>query len=94
MRDRINKPIREQRQAVTIVQRTRGRAPQTIWVNHLSAEPLCVVCKAAGRVSIATELDHVVALTNCGADFDKYQQVQPNGQELCNECHSKKQRLT
>jgi 5-methylcytosine-specific restriction protein A len=72
------------------IDRIRGRALQKIRANHFTIEPLCVVCKAAGRVSVATELDHVVALTNGGDDFDRRYQVQPNGSGLCVDCHARK----
>lgn len=43
--------------------------------------PLCVECKKAGRVTLATVPDHIVALTNGGEDSES------NLQSLCDECH-------
>jgi 5-methylcytosine-specific restriction protein A len=48
----------------------------------LRSHPLCEVCKAASRVSEATEVHHKVAKRNGGSDsFD-------NLQALCKPCHS------
>ncbi len=46
--------------------------------------PLCVHCVAAGRVTLATELDHVVPLFKGGADDET------NLQGLCAEHHKAK----
>ena len=70
--------------------RIRGRALQKIRAAHFAEQPLCVSCEQAGRVSIAVELDHVLALCNGGADFSPYERLQPNGASLCGECHRKK----
>lgn len=64
--------------------RIRGRALQQIRAAHFRREPLCVMCKAAGRVTLATELDHIVALTNNGTD------TADNRQGLCVPCHESK----
>ena len=49
----------------------------------LSAHPLCVCCLNVGRVTIATELDHIVALRHGGTEKANYQ-------ALCHDCHSDK----
>lgn len=61
--------------------RLRGRHLQRIRDVHLSNNPMCVKC---GRV--ATQVDHILALTNGGAD------VEANRQGLCVECHKAKTR--
>lgn len=61
--------------------RIRGRALQRIRGRTLSLNPLCVSCQAMGIVSIATQVDHIVALVNGGTD------TQDNRQGLCDECH-------
>lgn len=66
--------------------RIRGRKLQAIRTAHLRAHPLCVHCKARGYVAIATEIDHIVALCNGGAD------TPDNRQGLCKDCHADKTR--
>ena len=67
-----------------VVKRIRGRALQALRHRHLSAHPLCLVCMAQGRVTAATELDHIVALCNGGGNTDI------NYQALCHGCHQVK----
>lgn len=66
--------------------RIRGRRLQTIRGKHFASEPLCVRCLAMTppRISIATELDHIVALDNGGTD------TPDNRQGLCWQCHQDK----
>ena len=66
--------------------RIRGRRLQAIRKHVLAANPLCVMCKASGRVTLATEVDHIVALANGGEDNHE------NRQALCSECHAEKTR--
>ena len=66
--------------------RIRGRRLQAIRRSHLAAYPLCVHCEARGIVSLATEVDHILALVNGGADMDS------NRQGLCKDCHADKTR--
>ena len=48
----------------------------------LSNGPLCTACKANGRVTIATIVDHRTALMNGGTnDYD-------NLHGLCDDCHA------
>jgi 5-methylcytosine-specific restriction protein A len=66
------------------VQRIRGNRLQAIrrrWFHH---HPLCVHCQAAGRVKVATELDHIVPLHQGGTDRAS------NRQGLCHACHLSK----
>jgi len=67
-------------------ERTRGRALQRIRRRWFMVNPLCVQCKAEGRVRLATELDHIVAIANGGKDDDS------NRQGLCFDCHMRKTR--
>lgn len=67
-------------------ERIRGRKLQRIREAHFSQNPLCVNCKAQGRVRPATQLDHIVALTNGGTD------TEDNRQGLCLDCHEAKTR--
>lgn len=66
------------------VVRIRGRRLARIREQHFRANPLCVRCEAKGRVRLATELDHKVALANGGTDTDD------NRQGLCADCHRDK----
>ena len=59
---------------------------QAIRKHVLAASPLCVMCKANGQVTLATEVDHIVALVNGGEDNHG------NRQALCSECHKAKTR--
>lgn len=65
-------------------QRIRGRRLQAIRSRLLRANPLCVMCSARGIYRAATQVDHVVALANGGADDDS------NRQGLCDDCHAVK----
>lgn len=67
------------------MKRTRGRKLQERRSLWFSINPLCVHCKAQGRVTAATELDHILALENGGADDDP-----DNWQGLCSDCHKEK----
>ena len=62
-------------------QRIRGRKLQEIRQAHFRLHPLCVRCKGLGRVTVATQLDHIVALDNGGTD------TPGNRQGLCDACH-------
>lgn len=62
-------------------ERIRGRKLQEIRQAHFRANPLCVHCAARGRTTVATQLDHIVALVNGGKD------ERDNRQGLCDRCH-------
>ena len=70
--------------------RTRGSAHQRGYgVNHqrlrgmvLREEPLCRHCKQQGRLTPATEMDHI--------DGNQWNLDRDNLQGLCKSCHSKK----
>lgn len=47
-------------------------------------EPLCAECKKLGRVTLATQRDHVIPLAEGGPDDDT------NEQGLCEPCHEAK----
>lgn len=68
----------------TTDRRIRGRKLQTIRKRYFSAKPLCAHCLHTGKVTQATELDHIVALTNKGKDDAT------NRQGLCKPCHALK----
>lgn len=66
------------------VTRLRGRPLQTLRRRIFLAKPLCVLCERAGRLSVATDLDHIVALVNGGGNEEE------NLQGLCASCHVEK----
>lgn len=49
-----------------------------------SRNPLCVECHQHGRVTLATQRDHIIPLAEGGADTDD------NVQGLCDDCHHAK----
>lgn len=50
----------------------------------LRAQPLCPLCKAKGRIELASEVDHIIPLHKGGTD------APANLQGLCAECHAHK----
>lgn len=50
-------------------------------------QPLCCVCERQGRVTLATQRDHIIPLAEGGLDDDS------NTQGLCFTCHEKKSAL-
>jgi 5-methylcytosine-specific restriction protein A len=64
--------------------RTRGRKLQRQRARLFREQPLCVVCLAKGRVTPATERDHIIPLSQGGTDTDD------NVQALCSACHKAK----
>lgn len=61
--------------------RLRGYAGQQRRKRWLRNHPLCVHCEARHELTVATEVDHVIALSNGGADDTS------NLQSLCHVCH-------
>ena len=68
----------------TADKRLRGRKAQERRRRLLSLNPLCVRCTEEGRVSVATELDHVVPLFKGGRDDES------NLEGLCSGHHAAK----
>ena len=68
--------------------RIRGDKLQRIRAAHFRMYPLCARCEAMNLVTLATQLDHIVALANGGKDFDE--DDGKNRQGLCDECHKEK----
>ena len=64
-----------------MTKRIRGRQLQTLRQRLFLINPLCVQCERAGRLSVATDLDHIVALVNGGGNEEE------NLQGLCTACH-------
>jgi 5-methylcytosine-specific restriction protein A len=64
--------------------RIRGARLQRLRRQLFDASPLCVICEAAGRVTVATIRDHIVPLAEGGRDDAS------NSQPVCAECHTRK----
>jgi hypothetical protein len=62
--------------------RLRGRAGVEQRKRRLRSEPLCRECRANGRVTAATSIDHIKPLAFGGTDTDD------NIQALCTDCHA------
>lgn len=63
-------------------QRTRGSAWMRIRAQVLARDAgLCQVCKAAGRLTLAAEVDHIRELADGGSDDAA------NLQAICRPCH-------
>jgi 5-methylcytosine-specific restriction protein A len=68
----------------TTTKRTTGRKLQRMRAELFARAPLCAMCEAAGRVTLATQRDHIKPLAEGGADD------QSNEQGLCHLCHEAK----
>ena len=73
-----------ERHAGNAVVRKRGTTLIRLRRKLFARDPLCAMCKAAGRVTLATVRDHVVPLQEGGADDES------NVQGLCATCHDQK----
>jgi 5-methylcytosine-specific restriction enzyme A len=67
-----------------VTDRVRGRKLQERRAMFFAINPLCVMCKAEGRITPARELDHIKALVKGGSDEPD------NWQALCIDCHKDK----
>lgn len=64
--------------------RIRGATLQAARARLFRKQPLCAMCLIQNRVRLATQRDHIVPLTEGGADDES------NTQGLCAECHDQK----
>jgi len=62
-----------------------GREYRRLRALLLKREPLCRPCNAKGRTTVATQVDHILAIANGGAAHDI-----TNLQPICAECHQDK----
>jgi len=65
-------------------QRVRGRRLTEMRAALFYAKPLCAMCEAEGRITLATERDHIINLASGGTD------TEDNTQGLCRSCHRMK----
>jgi len=63
----------------------QSRSWRAVRAALLREQPLCALCKAAGRLFAANVVDHIVPIKDGGARFD-----QANLQPLCVPCHNRK----
>ena len=75
---------RERWQAARAQPRIRGRRLQRLREQLFNANPLCALCAAAGRVSLAVIRDHIVPIAEGGTDDPT------NIQGLCGDCSRRK----
>ena len=68
----------------TAAKRVTGRKLQRLRAQLFERDPLCAECKRHGRVTLATQRDHITPLEEGGED------VESNVQGLCADCHDAK----
>ena len=64
------------------VKRKGGRQWRRLRAQLLAQEPLCRLCMGNGRVTAATEVDHISPLHKGGREFDAN-----NLRPVCHDCH-------
>ncbi len=88
VRDGSGRCERHPRQAWTkkpdAIKRITGRRLQSMRAALFRRAPLCVECEKHGRIRLATQRDHTLALEEGGTD------TPDNEQGLCDECHEVK----
>jgi 5-methylcytosine-specific restriction protein A len=77
----MQKPWHKEREHRKLTGRPWRRLREQILVRD---KYLCQLCRAAGRLREATEVDHMIPLSKEGTDKPS------NLQSLCNECHERK----
>lgn len=81
---RCAKHPREQWQRAKPTKRITGRRLQAMRAALFAREPLCAECTRQGRVTPATQRDHIIPLAEGGVDDET------NEQGLCEPCHDEK----
>lgn len=74
------------RERGTRQQRGYDAAWQRVRLAHLAAEPLCRFCKRMGRITAATEVDHIVSIR----EAPHLRLEDSNLRSLCKPCHSRR----
>ena len=76
----------QEKQRGSSTKRGYGRRWQKARRYYFNRHPLCVHCEAAGKITVATDLDHITPHKgNMQVFWDS-----SNWQGLCKPCHSKK----
>lgn len=65
-------------------QRGYGATWRRLRRSYLQRNPLCVECLRQGRVTPATDVDHIIPRSRGGTDDES------NLQSMCHACHSRK----
>lgn len=68
----------------TAAKRVTGRKLQRLRAELFARSPLCAECGRHGRITLATQRDHIVPLEEGGQD------IESNVQGLCADCHDVK----
>ena len=84
MKPAKRKPWRHTERKGTTTERGYGCQHQKARKRLLAREPLCRICKANGRTTVATIADHIKNLASGGS------QSEDNLQPLCDACHREK----
>ena len=88
VRDGSNRCAKHQRtdwtKKATATKRITGRKLQQLRHALFSRDPLCAECAKRGRLTLATQRDHKIPLTEGGQD------TEDNVQGLCKPCHDEK----
>ena len=88
VRDGSNRCVKHPKEAwakpVTATKRVTGRKLQAMRAKLFQESPLCVECERHGRVTLATQRDHIKPLAEGGLDDAS------NVQALCEPCHEAK----
>lgn len=66
-----------------VAKRRYGSAWQKIRARFLAAHPLCEQCRKEGRLTVATEVHHILPLGHGGTNDEE------NLMALCKPCHSR-----
>lgn len=73
------------KQNTTATIRTRGSAWMKIRERIMNRdEGICQTCRREARLSIASQVDHIIPLNQGGKDVDN------NLEAICDECHKRK----
>lgn len=67
----------------TAEHRVKGRALQSIRLDHWKKNPHCAMCGQITAYPYGFELDHIVPLYQGGADADNNRQILCNGPDGC-----------
>ncbi|MBS6156854.1 MAG: HNH endonuclease [Sutterella sp.] len=81
-----DREARRKRFKGTAAQRGYGSKWQRLRAQFLKSHPLCEECKRQGRLTKATDVDHIIPHHG----DPKLMWDQSNWQALCHECHSRK----